>query len=78
MAFTVKLAGKTFRIEHVHPELELFCKDYLTEDCAPDFEILITEKDIVYEETFATEQTFSPAYLETLALLRKISDILPK
>lgn len=78
MAFTVKLAGKTFHIEHVHPELELFCKDYLTGDCAPDFKILITEKDIVYEETFATEQTFSAPYLETLALLRKISDILPK
>ena len=77
MAFTVKLADKIFHIENVHPELETFCKDYLTEDVTPDFQIQLTEEDIVFEETHATEQTFSPAYLETLALLRKISDILP-
>ncbi len=77
MAFTVKLADKIFHIKHVHPELEAFCKDYLTEDCTLDFEIALTEQDIVYEESCATEQTFSAPYLETLALLRKISDILP-
>lgn len=77
MAFTVKLADKIFYIEHVHPELEVFCKDYLIEDCEPDFMIRLTEQDIFYEETHATEQTFSAPYLETLALLRKISDILP-
>lgn len=77
MAFTVKLADKIFHIEHVHPELEVFCKDYLIEDVTPDFQICLTEEDIVYEKTYATEQSFSPAYLETLALLRKISNILP-
>lgn len=77
MAFTVKLANKIFYIEHVHSELEAFCKDYLIEDVTPDFQIRLTEEDIVYEETYATEQSFSPAYLETLALLRKISNILP-
>lgn len=77
MAFTVKLAGKIFLIEHVHPELEIFCKDYLVEECAPDFKIQVTEEDIAYEETYATEDTFSAPYLETLALLRKISNILP-
>ena len=77
MAFTVKLADKFFYIEHVHPELEVFCKDYLTEDGAPDFRIQLTEEDIDFEKEHAMEQSFSPAYLETLALLRKISDILP-
>ena len=77
MAFTVKLADKIFHIKHVHPELEAFCKDYLTEDCTPDFEIALTEQDIVYEESCAREQTFSAPYSETLALLRKISDTLP-
>ena len=77
MAFTVKLADKIFYIEHVHSELEVFCKDYLIEDITPDFRIHLTEEDIVYEETYATEQSFSPAYLETLALLRKIANILP-
>lgn len=77
MAFTVKLADKFFYIEHVHPELEVFCKDYLTDDATPDFRIQLTEEDIACEKEYATEQSFSPAYLETLALLRKISDILP-
>lgn len=77
MAFTVKLADKIFYIEHVHPELEVFCKDYLTDDATPDFRIQLTEEDIAFEKEYATEQSFSPAYLETLALLRKISDILP-
>lgn len=77
MAFTVKLADKIFHIEHVHPELETFCKDYLAEDVTPDFQIHLTEDDIAFEKTCATETDFSPAYLETLSLLRKISDILP-
>ena len=77
MAFTAKFAEIIFHIEHVHPELEVFCKDYLTEDLTADFEIELTEQDILYEKEYATEQTFSAPYLETLALLRRISDILP-
>ncbi|MBQ4560553.1 MAG: hypothetical protein IJA54_09560 [Tyzzerella sp.] len=78
MAFTVKLAGKIFHIEHIHPELEVFCKDYLVEESTPDFIIQLTNEDIAYEEACATEETFSAPYLETLALLRKISNILPE
>ena len=50
MAFTVKLADKFFYIEHVHPELEVFCKDYLTDDATPDFRIQLTEEDIACEK----------------------------
>lgn len=77
MAFTVKLADKIFYIEHIHSELETFCKDYVIENVTPDFRIQLTQDDIDFEKAHATEQAFSPAYLETLALLRKISDILP-
>lgn len=77
MAFTVKLADIRFHIEHISPELETFCKDYLAEDGKPDFQIQLTEDDIAQEQLHATDQEFSPAYLETLALLRKIADILP-
>ena len=77
MTFTVKLANKFIQIESVHEAMREFCKDYLVEDCIPDFYIHLTQKDIDLEKQQTTEQTFSEAYLETLALLRKISDMLP-
>lgn len=77
MAFTIKLADKIFYIEHVHSELEVFCKDYLIDSCTPDVMIRLTEQDIFHEKNHTTEQAFTAPYLETLALLRKISDILP-
>lgn len=77
MAFTVKLADKMIYIENIHPDLETFFRDYMAENTAADFSVSITNEDIAYEATQTGEQPFSPAYLETLALLRKISDILP-
>lgn len=77
MGFTIKLADKIFHIEHVHPELKEFCKDYLFESCSSDFTIQLTEQDIAYEQDYTTEQGFTAPYLETLSLLRKIADILP-
>lgn len=77
MAFSMKLADKTFHIEHIYSELEDFCKDYLIENLALDFQIQLTQNDIANEEMRSGEQNASPAYLETLALLRKISNLLP-
>lgn len=77
MTFTVKLANKIIQIEHIHKELRDFCKDYIIEDCVPDLYIQIVPEDIDYEKQYNVEQTFSAFYLETLALLRKISDVLP-
>jgi len=77
MTFTIKLIDKIIHIEHIHSETKTFCKDYLTEGNSPDISVCITEDDIMYEQKQATEQDFSPAYLETLALLRKIADIMP-
>jgi len=79
MTFTVKLANKIIQIESIHKELIAFCKDYIVEDCMPDLYIHLTQEDIDYEKQQATDQQgFTDSYLETLALLRKISDILPK
>ena len=77
MTFTVKLADKIIQVEHIHSELRTFCQDYLVENCPPEFSIHLTQSDIDFEHNHTTEQTFSSAYLETLALLRKISDIFP-
>lgn len=77
VAFTVKLANKIIQIEYIHEELLDFCKDYIIEDCVPDFHIQITPEDIDCEKLQTNDQLFSEPYLETLALLRKISDVLP-
>lgn len=77
MTFTVELANRVIKVDSVHNELRDFCKDYLIEDCVPDFYIQLTQEDINFEKQQATEQTFSEPYLETLSLLRKISDLLP-
>lgn len=77
MAFTVKLADKIIYIENIHPELKDFCKDYLVGACTADFSIQLSQEDILFERQHTTEDNFSSAYLETLALLRKIADIFP-
>ena len=77
MAFTVKLADKIIYIENIHQELEDFCKDYLVAECTPDFTIQLSQEDILYERQSTSEENFSPTYLETLALHRKIADIFP-
>lgn len=77
MAFTVKLADKIIHIKNIYPELQEFCKEYLVEDTIPDFSIAISQEDLVFEQEHSLEQGFSLPYLETLAVLRKISDVFP-
>jgi len=77
MSFTVKLADKIIQIENIHPELKEFCKDYLVEDCNPDIIITLNQSDLIFEQGQCIEETYSDSYLETLATLRKISEIFP-
>lgn len=77
MSFIIKLADKVIQVENIHAELQEFCKDYLVENELPDFSITITQDDIFLEQQQSLEQGYSLAYLETLALLRKISDVFP-
>ena len=77
MTFTVKLANKVIQIDSVHKELEEFCKEYIVTDCVPELHIQLTQEDIDYENEITTENSYPESYLETLALLRKISDIFP-
>ena len=77
MAFSVKLADKVIQIKNIYPDLEGFCRDYLVEDTVTDFSICITQEDLLFEQQHALEQGYSLPYLETLATLRKISDIFP-
>lgn len=77
MAFIIKLAEKTIEINNIYPESKEFCKDYLVDNMEPEFSINITPEDIELEQTYSLETGYSLPYLETLTILRKISDILP-
>lgn len=77
MNFIVELADKYIEINSVYDELRNFFKDYLVTDVTPDFSVSLSKEDILAEQEATSENQFSPTYLETLALLRKLAEILP-
>ena len=77
MKFIVGLADKYIEINSVYDELRNFFKDYLVTNVTPDFSVSLTKEDILAEQEATAENQFSPTYLETLALLRKLAEILP-
>lgn len=77
MKFIVGLADKYIEINSVYDELRNFFKDYLVTDVTPDFSVSLNQEDISAEQEVTSENQFSPTYLETLALLRKLAEILP-
>ena len=77
MNFFVKLADKYIEINSVYPELKNFFKDYLVSEVTPDFTISLSEEDILVEQELTSDNQFSLTYLETLATLRKLAEILP-
>lgn len=77
MNFIVKLADKNIEINSVHDELKNFLRDYVVTDVTPDFSLTLSEEDIRVEKEMATNENFSATYLETLATLRKLAEILP-
>lgn len=77
MKFIVGLADKYIEINSVYDALRNFFKDYLVTDVTPDFSVSLNQEDISAEQEMTSENQFSPTYLETLALLRKLAEILP-
>ena len=77
MKFIVGLADKYIEINSVYDALRNFFKDYLVTDVTPDFSVSLNQEDISAEQEVTSENQFSPTYLETLALLRKLAEILP-
>ena len=80
MEFTCELAGKVIRVHALFDSTRAFCRDYLTEG-EPDFTLRITQPDIDFERQKSAREDelegipvrhFSDAYLETLAVYRKI------
>lgn len=77
MKFIVGLADKYIEINSVYDELRNFFKDYLVTNVTPDFSVSLCEEDILAEQEATSKNHFSPTYLETLALLRKLAEIFP-
>ncbi len=73
--FKIEIAQKVIKISAVNDFVKEYCKDFLTEKKA-DFSIEISQNDILSEQT-KTGVTYSEPYLETLAVYRKISEIMP-
>ena len=80
--FTISLAGIPIGVSAIYPSTRDFCADYLCDE-TPRVSVTITAEDIADEHSFSARQReaeklpprrFSAAYLETLALLRKISN----
>lgn len=72
--FSVSLAGVVLNVSTLYPSTKAFCREFLTKKAA-DCTLSLRDEDIGYERS-VSEGAFSSAYLETLALLRKVSNTL--
>ena len=84
ISFNIRLADKVICATVLYPSTREFCKDYLTYLSA-DISVNLTESDIDNESARSDEErrleglppfSYPRAYLETLALYRKIADAL--
>ena len=80
--FTVKLAGIPVRVRAMDPQMRRFLRDYLSDE-QPSFEIRTAPEDILRERERSArtraaeglpEIPASDAYLETLAIYRKLAE----
>ena len=67
-----RFAEKTVEVHSLFGQVHEYCKDYQT-DGPYDFTVTVTEDDIAYERSRSEQGNNSSAYLEELAVYRKIS-----
>lgn len=84
MRKTYKIADHVFDIDSVNEGIHKMCADYLSDE-KPTFEITTVQADIDFERAKSDSErikeggepiNFSDSYLETLAVYRKLADIL--
>lgn len=82
MKETYKIAGKIIEITSIYEEVHWLCKDYKSNEI-PDFSVKIEQSDIDWERMKSAAEDerenipirqFGDAYLETLAVYRKIAE----
>ena len=72
--FNVKLAGYRFCIENTYEYIEELCREYTVPDSDDSINIKVTEDECNAENK--DHGNWSPAYLESLAVYRKICEYL--
>ncbi len=70
--FIVKLAELNIQIENKYLYIREMCKDYIISNGEIDFSVKVTDEEINREKT--EEGMTHPAYLESLAVYRKIAE----
>lgn len=82
MNFKISLAGVNIEINSIYDEIYNLCRDYYTDKTA-DFTVSATPQDVDYERDKSALEAklegrpvfdFTSAYLETLAVYRKIAE----
>ena len=74
--FKIKLADIIIDIDCIYDACYKLCTDYLTDEGEADIHVNIDKQDIEYERKISTDEEnakYSDAYLETLAVYRKIA-----
>lgn len=86
VGFSLRLAGRVISVTAQHPSTKAFCADYLSEAPA-DFAVSVLPGDVRAEQERSAREDelegrpvrqFSDAYLESLAVFRKIAERLPE
>ena len=80
--FSIEIAGRAIGVNAAFPETDKFCKEYLI-GADPEFHITVTPENIAFERAKSAREDaleglparkYSDAYLETIALQRKIAE----
>ena len=72
--FMIEVAGCRVAVSALYENTRNFCSDYLC-DGTPDFSVELTEEDLA-EERKRSEEVHTDLYLETIALQRKLTEVL--
>ena len=82
--FSIRIAGRVAAVSAMFESTRTYCEEYLCED-APDFAVSISPEDIRFEREKSEQEErlegipvrqFTDAYLETIAVQRKIAEML--
>ena len=82
-SFTIQLADKRIHIKPLYDGIREYCKEYIVSDSHADLTVQTTTEDIAYERQCSNKEAgingeaYTDAYLETLAVYRKIAEWMP-
>ena len=83
MTGTYRIADRIISIESIHEYVHRLCRDYAVQETSADLGVRISQEDIDNERRRSggadgeDRAPFSDAYLETLAVYRKIAEDMP-